>query len=138
MREVFADTAYFAALISSDDDLHDLALLHSLEFAADDSTVLVTTDSVLLELLSLFCERGERWREAVSAFVTGLLGSAAVIVEPQTRDRLRDALGLYAARLDKGWSGVDCLSMVVMTERGIASVLTHDHHFVQGGFAILL
>jgi predicted nucleic acid-binding protein len=40
--------------------------------------------------------------------------------------------------VDKGWSGVDCLSMVVMQERGITDVLSHDHHFEQGGHALLL
>ena len=119
-------------------NLHDLALLHSQEFEEQASTVLVTTDTVLIELLSLFSGRGQSWREGVAAFVGGVLTSAAVIVEPQSRDRVRAALDLYAGRLDKEWSGVDCLSMVVMSERGINDVLTHDHHFEQAGFALLL
>lgn len=138
MNEVFADTAYFAALLSSDDDLHELALLHSEEFGKEAQTLLVTTDTVLIELLSLFCGKGDRWRDAVSTFVDGLLDNPAVIVEPQTRDRVRAAVNLYADRLDKGWSGVDCLSMVVMGERAIGRVLSHDHHFQQAGFELLL
>lgn len=33
---------------------------------------------------------------------------------------------------------MDCLSMGVMSERGINEVLTHDHHFEQAGFLLLL
>ena len=45
---------------------------------------------------------------------------------------------LYAQRLDKDWSLTDCISFVVMRERGIAEALTADHHFEQAGFTILL
>lgn len=138
MREVFADTAYFAALLSSDDSLHELALLRAEDLSTDAGALLVTTDTVLIELLSLLGGQGEGARETAAALVESLLDNAAVMVEPQTRDRVREAVGLYAARLDKGWSGVDCLSMVVMEARGITEVLTHDHHFEQGGFVLLL
>lgn len=138
MKEVFADTAYFAALLSADDSLHDLALLHAEELSADVGSTLVTTDAVLIELLSLFSGRGEEGRRAAAELAADLLDNRAVLVEPQTRDRVREAIGLYAARLDKGWSGVDCLSMIVMNERTIMQVLTHDRHFEQAGFQLLL
>ena len=32
----------------------------------------------------------------------------------------------------------DCVSMSLMTERGIQDVFTADHHFEQSGFNILL
>jgi len=44
---------------------------------------------------------------------------------------------LYGSRLDKGYSLTDCISMRVMEQRGIAQVLTNDHHFTQAGFEIL-
>jgi predicted nucleic acid-binding protein len=47
-------------------------------------------------------------------------------------------LELYEARPDKGYSLTDCISMNLMRERGINEVLTHDHHFEQEGFTILL
>ena len=45
---------------------------------------------------------------------------------------------LYEARPDKGYSLTDCISMSIMRERGIKDVLTHDAHFTQEGFHILL
>jgi len=44
----------------------------------------------------------------------------------------------FAARPDKDWSLTDCISFVVMQERGITDALTADHHFEQAGFVALL
>ncbi len=49
-----------------------------------------------------------------------------------------EALELYESRLDKGYSLTDCISMNVCHKLGITQVLTHDHHFEQEGFSILL
>jgi len=45
---------------------------------------------------------------------------------------------VYAARHDKTYSLVDCMSMVICRDRGIRDVLTHDHDFTQEGFTTLL
>jgi predicted nucleic acid-binding protein len=45
---------------------------------------------------------------------------------------------LHACRPDKGWSLTDCISFVVMEERGIHEALTGDHHYEQAGFTALL
>jgi predicted nucleic acid-binding protein len=39
---------------------------------------------------------------------------------------------------DKEWSLVDCVSFVLMRQRGITEALTTDHHFEQAGFVCLL
>src|SRR5208282_5143253 len=44
----------------------------------------------------------------------------------------------FSARPDKEWSLTDCISFVVMNERGMTDALTSDHHFEQAGFQILL
>jgi predicted nucleic acid-binding protein len=38
----------------------------------------------------------------------------------------------------KDWSLTDCISFVVMEERGVTEALTSDRHFEQAGFASLL
>ena len=48
-----------------------------------------------------------------------------------------DALSLYERRPDKGYSLTDCRSMLLMRQRGLTDILTHDHHFTQEGFTIL-
>ena len=45
---------------------------------------------------------------------------------------------LFAQRPDKQWSLTDCISFVVMQDRGITEALTADHHYEQAGFVGLL
>jgi predicted nucleic acid-binding protein len=44
------------------------------------------------------------------------------------------AFELYRNRLDKEWGLIDCISFIVMEERGITDALTADDHFRQAGF----
>lgn len=53
-------------------------------------------------------------------------------------EKVLEAIDLYKARPDKGYSVTDCISMLVMGDFGITEVLTHDDHFRQEGFSILL
>jgi len=55
-----------------------------------------------------------------------------------TRNEFLKGLELYASRLDKGYSLTDCISMNICREFDITEILTHDHHFEQEGFRILL
>ncbi|MFM6264927.1 MAG: PIN domain-containing protein, partial [Dolichospermum sp.] len=41
-------------------------------------------------------------------------------------------------REDKEWGLVDCISFIVMQDRGISDALTTDIHFQQAGFRALL
>jgi predicted nucleic acid-binding protein len=43
-------------------------------------------------------------------------------------------VALYGARPDKEWGLTDCISFVVMEERGLTLALTTDRHFEQAGF----
>jgi predicted nucleic acid-binding protein len=55
----------------------------------------------------------------------------------RSSDLFDAALDLYARRLDKEYSLVDCASMVLMKRHGIHHVLTNDHHFRQEGFVVV-
>lgn len=54
------------------------------------------------------------------------------------RALFEDAWTLFCSRDDKDWSVTDCMSFVVMQERGISEVATTDRHFTQAGFTNLL
>ncbi|MFV8751497.1 type II toxin-antitoxin system VapC family toxin [Nannocystaceae bacterium ST9] len=140
MTEVFVDTAYLVALLNPHDDLH----LRAVELRAMLETCrLITSDLILGELLTYFGDVGnpeERsyFRKQAVEITRELLCAPEVIVESQTHDLFDAALSFYADRPDKGYSYVDCSSMVVMKRRGILEVATADHHFAQEGFLILL
>jgi predicted nucleic acid-binding protein len=61
-----------------------------------------------------------------------------VVVRQQSHQTFLDGLALYKRRLDKGYSLTDCISMEAMREEGLTRILTHDAHFAQEGFIILL
>lgn len=135
MRTVFADTLYWVALINPNDQWHArvLAVGNSLTQAH-----LMTTDEVLIEVLNFYAGRGSHARQRATVKVRAILRNANVEVVPQTHDQFLDGLVLYEARQDKGYSLTDCISMNVMRAHNLSDVLTHDDHFQQEGFTILL
>jgi predicted nucleic acid-binding protein len=76
-------------------------------------------------------------REAVASIVRHIMGDEGIeIVE--TAGWFETGLLLFESRPDKGYSMTDCMSMLIMRGFDAAEVLTHDHHFAQEGFIILL
>ena len=132
MKEVFADTFYFLALLSQSDAAHQRAIRAT---AARRST-LATTGWVLTELATSLAKRDAR--AGFLATLDALASNPKAIVLGHD-ERLYDAgIELFRSRQDKDWSLTDCISFVVMGERGITTALTGDHHFEQAGFAALL
>jgi predicted nucleic acid-binding protein len=54
-----------------------------------------------------------------------------------TRGLPRPLSSPYGAWPDKGYSLIDCGSMLALRALGVSEVLTNDHHFTQERFAIL-
>ena len=80
---------------------------------------------------------GAQFRYSAAQYVRKTLQDPDVIVIPQTRESFLNGLDLYEARLDKGYSLTDCISMNVMKAEKITDILTHDEHFRQEGFRTL-
>lgn len=132
MKDIFADTFYFLALLNPSDEAYQRARA----ITANQQSRLVTTAWVLTELANALCKHEVRagFLEMLRALRSD---PAAAIVGPD--QRWFDAgLELYASRPDKDWSLTDCISFVVMQDRGIAEALSGDHHFEQAGFRALL
>ena len=92
---------------------------------------------MLVEFLNYFSEKGDLFRKAVAQSVSDLLDIPTIRVIEQSRDFFRKGLDFYKARLDKGYSLTDCISMNTMKAEGLAEVLTNDEHFTQEGFRAL-
>jgi predicted nucleic acid-binding protein len=132
MKEVFADTFYFIALLSPS----DLAYERTRTITAGQTPRLVTTAWVLMELANTLSMRHTR-AGFVNTFDALRSNPMAVVLGPD--QRLYDkGVELYRARPDKDWSLTDCISFVVMQERKMTDALTGDHHFEQAGFRALL
>jgi predicted nucleic acid-binding protein len=135
MKCVFADANYWVALGNRKDQWHQAALQASQELG---QVVLVTSDEILDEFLAYFSSYGPETRAQSAETVRALLAARAIEVVPQSRQTFLAGLGLYEARPDKSYSLTDCIAMAIMRERGIAEILTHDAHFTQEGFTVLL
>jgi predicted nucleic acid-binding protein len=135
MRHVFADTMYWIALASLHDQWHAAAIQVSRTLQG---TLIVTTEEVLSEFLAHFCEHGPRIRQGSVHYVEGIQADPRILVREQSHQTFVAGLALYKACPDKGYSLIDCISMRTMHQERISEVLTHDGHFTQEGFTILL
>jgi predicted nucleic acid-binding protein len=105
----FTDTAFWIALFRARDQYHREALAWQKHLVRT-RALIVPTEGVCFE-----------WLKAMSGTATRSPVDA-------------DALDLYAAPSDKGWSLTDCVSFTVMSQRSIREALTADYQFDQAGF----
>lgn len=131
MNAVFADTFFYLALLNASAPEHSRALAESKH-----GQQIVTTELILLELGNA-CARGDDHADFL-ALVAGVRASPRTTVVPLSTGLLDRGLELMAGRPDTDWSLTDCISFVVMAERGLKDALTGDHHFEQAGFRALL
>jgi len=132
---VFADTLYFIATSRPRDQWAGPARMAEENLG---EFKIVTTDAILVEFLGALAKGGVQVRGIAIRMVEAILNNANVKVVPQGRDLFLKGLEFYQNRQDKEYSLTDCISMVVMKDENISKVLTHDHHFEQEGFEILI
>ncbi len=132
MKNVFADSFYFFALLNERDASHAKALELSTTFQGR----MITTGWILTELGEGLAN--PRQRSLFVAIYNDLKTQPNIVVVPCSDELLAEGIDLYARRLDKEWSLTDCISFVVMQREGITEALTGDHHFEQAGFIALL
>jgi predicted nucleic acid-binding protein len=133
--ELFLDTAFAIALSSRSDDHHDRAVSLATEIEAA-GTQLVTTRAVLLEIGNALSRT--KHRPASIELLQSVETDPKVTIVPLSEDLFSRALKLYRERPDKEWGLVDCVSFVVMKDRGMTEARTPDDHFEQAGFQPLL
>ncbi len=132
MTPVFADTSFYLALLSEDDEHHDRAVQLALEIRRP----VVLTEFVLLETGNSLSS--VKQRHLFVELLPHLRSDSTVKIVPASSDLLQAGYELYCQRQDKEWSLTDCSSFVVMQELGLHEALTADRHFEQAGFVALL
>jgi predicted nucleic acid-binding protein len=133
--DVFLDTSHLIALASTGDKYHQESVELAEKTVASGRRV-VTTEAVLLEVGNSLARR--RFRQGAVTLIRSLTTDATLVIEPVTTELFQRGLNLYEARMDKEWGLVDCVSFVVMWDRGLTEALTSDEHFEQAGFVALL
>ncbi|MFO0788689.1 MAG: PIN domain-containing protein [Pirellulales bacterium] len=125
---IFVDTsAWFAASVPKDPN-HRAAK----EFmAATDSILLVTTDYVLDEYLTLLKSRGQLQR--LNQLGRQILEEVVCRIEWVQAADVYKAWTIFNSHRDKGWSFTDCVSRTVMERLKIAQAFAFDDHFREFG-----
>ena len=134
-NEIFLDTAYAIAL-SVESDAHHKRAEELAEYLESDEFRLITTRAVLLEIGNALSKR--RYRQAAVDLLDALEQDEQVEIVSLTEELYQQAFQLFRNRSDKEWGLVDCVSLIVMQQRGIPEALTTDEHFEQAGFRALL
>jgi uncharacterized protein len=135
MKRIFVDTLYWIAITNPKDQWHQAAVSASRSLVG---CRLVTTEEVLTEVLNALSKAGRVLRQEAVELVRDLHADPTVTIRPQSHQTFLSGLTLYEARPDKGYSHTDSISMEAMRQEGITEILTHDNHFSQEGFTILL
>jgi uncharacterized protein len=132
MKTWFADTFYFLALLTREDESHHRAVA----ILKDLRNEIVTTAWVLTEVADGLALA--RNRAGFGRLLQVLQNNSWVTIRSADQALFDEGVRLYVTRPDKDWSLTDCISFVVMQERGMTEALTGDHHFEQAGFVALL
>jgi predicted nucleic acid-binding protein len=70
--------------------------------------------------------------------LTSLSEDSTVEIIPLSEVLFDRAFTFYQSCQDKEWGITDCISFVVMQDRGLTDALTADDHFQQAGYRVLL
>ena len=93
-----------------------------------------------LYFVALFNLR-DQWHERAVA-TSKLVAETKLITTEDVLVELLNFFSEYGEKArrgaDKGYSLTDCISMHAMRELGVGDILTHDDHFRQEGFTVLL
>ena len=136
MKAVFVDTAFWIARFDRTDQLHAKAA--QVAESLGDNLRFVTTDAVLTEFMNYFSKASPELRQRTAEFVKSVILQPTIEVVFHGHGYFVRGIEFYARRKDKGYSLTDCISMLVLQDWKIQEVLTHDKHFRQEGFTILL
>jgi len=131
MTPVFLDGGYVIALEASDDENHPAAARQWRNLRRR-LPPLATPTLVFAEIVTSFNTR----RRHAKAVEVGnlLLETPGVTLVTADEIVIAARLGIFATTRRQIFSLADCVSFVVMRERGISKALSFDRHFVQAGF----
>lgn len=120
-KMILVDTDYLIALINRRDQHH----VRAAAWASVVAEPLLATEYILWELANFYSAPFHRSK--IQPFIEHLdsLPDKWTVLSASPA-LFTSGLKLYAQRLDKAWSLTDCISFVVMEQRGITRALAYD------------
>ncbi len=134
MNSIFVDTSALIALGNKNDTFHQQAIAVQKEYLQKKFHFL-TTNAVVLELFNTFSQVQHK---PIAIRLFNLITNSKRWNCIPVDDLIVRGNERFRKRLDKNWSLVDCIGMVVAEDHRITEIFTTDHHFEQAGCTILL
>ncbi len=136
VKSVFIDSVGWIALMNRNDSLHQETVRAYREIG---KVKRITTDAVLIESCNALSKTTLRPLALALMEKVQVSKDLGVLEVTHANEYLiEQGWELFKNRLDKDWSFTDCISFSVMTNKGINTALTSDHHFEQAGYKKLL
>lgn len=132
---IFLDTSFILARLFPTDRHHARAVSLDAKLRPK-QTPIMTSRAIGLEIGAALSKSSVR--HLGIQVLAAMEQDTRLDIVPLTEPLYAQAWNLYAARPDKSWSLTDCISFIIMQERGIRDALTADVHFQQAGFTALL
>ncbi len=133
MKTLFADTSYWLALELNNDQNHERALTHWQSLIKNPFN-LVTTSYIFDETVTYLNSRNHH-EKAVEVGENLLLSPTIELVHIDD-NLFFEGWTMIQKYQDKRYSLTDCLSFIVMKQKGLETALTFDRHFAQAGFKV--
>lgn len=133
---LFVDSVYFIAMFDPRDQWRNVAQPFADEFA---NRQVVTTDGIIAEFLAHFSRFGHDLRNRVAQHALGLRSSDQINVVTLTSELVETGIAVYGGEFRYSRLSLqDCISILVMRERGITDALTADREFSLAGVNVLM
>ena len=135
MRGIFVDASGWIAIANKSDEWHFIAV-KEYDSLFDEGANFITTSLAMIEFGNGLAAVEKR--HLALALFERIKKSERIEVINISEDLDSRGWEMYKNRPDKEWGVTDCISFVVMQDRGLLEALTADHHFEQAGLQILL
>lgn len=137
MADLFVDTSGWACWAVGRQAFHARAV-GALNNCWSSGGRALTTSYVLAELTALLTSPLRVSKAQQIQLLRAIRTDPVIEVVPAGPALDAAAWLLWESRPDKDWTIVDCVSFVLMQQRGLTDAVTTDHHFEQAGFVRLL
>jgi len=132
---IFIDTSAWYASEVEDDKNHDNARRFSIELRSGKYGILVTTDYVLDESITLL--RMRKGLDVALKFADKISGSRSVKIIWIDEPIFNTSIEILSKSKERRWSFTDCASFAVMQQLGIRTAFAFDENFREYGLEAL-
>ncbi len=128
---IFVDSSAWFAIEAEDEINHQSAQKFLVEIASGKHGILITTDYVLDETLTLL--QSKKGLLVALNFIDKIRRSKSIRIFWISENIFEEALDMFKKASD-AWSFTDCTSFASMRDLLITEAFTFDNHFRQAGF----